>query len=65
LNPVIPFYRLPEAMRGIVELQSPVITRLTPREMMRCFRLNLWDPETRRMASFREAYRGSQASVGL
>ena len=65
LNPVIPYYRLPDAMRGIPELQHPVVTRLTPGEVMRCFRLKLWDPETRRMVSFREAEAGPEASVGV
>jgi omega-6 fatty acid desaturase (delta-12 desaturase) len=43
LNARIPFYRLPEAMRGIKELQSPGTTSLHPRDICRCLRLKLWD----------------------
>ncbi len=55
LNPMIPFYRLPDAMRSIPELQSPTVTSLHPREILRCFRLKLWDSERRRMVSFKDA----------
>lgn len=44
LNAKIPFYRLPEAMAQIAELQSPACTTLHPREIIRCLRLKLWDP---------------------
>jgi acyl-lipid omega-6 desaturase (Delta-12 desaturase) len=43
LNSKIPFYRLPEAMAAITELQSPVMTSLRPRDMAACLRLKLWD----------------------
>jgi omega-6 fatty acid desaturase (delta-12 desaturase) len=55
LNPLIPFYRLPEAMAAIPELQGPIVTRLRPREILDCFKLALWDPERKRMVSFSEA----------
>lgn len=55
LNPMIPFYRLPETMERIPELQNPVATSLHPSEVLRCFRLKLWDPANGRMVSFREA----------
>lgn len=55
LNPMIPFYRLPDAMKGVPELQNPVETSLRPRDILRCFRLKLWDPETSRMVSFKDA----------
>ncbi len=45
LNARIPFYRLPEAMRALEELQSPGTTRLQPAAMVACLRLKLWDPE--------------------
>jgi len=45
LNATIPFYRLPEAMKGIPELQTPLTTSLWPRDILACFRLKLWDPE--------------------
>lgn len=55
LNVRIPFYRLPEAMAAIPELQSPVTTSLAPREIVACFRSSLWDEDRRRMVSYREA----------
>jgi omega-6 fatty acid desaturase (delta-12 desaturase) len=45
LNARIPFYRLPEAMAGIAELQSPVTITLHPRDVAGCLRLKLWDPD--------------------
>lgn len=55
LNVRIPFYRLPEAMAAIPEVQSPLATSLTPREIIDCFRSSLWDEERHRMVSYREA----------
>jgi omega-6 fatty acid desaturase (delta-12 desaturase) len=55
LNVQIPFYRLPEAMKAIPELQSPAVTSLSWREIVNCFRLSLWDEDTQRMVSYREA----------
>jgi omega-6 fatty acid desaturase (delta-12 desaturase) len=52
LNPTIPFYRLPEAMEAIPELQNPGRTTLTPRDIAACFRLKLWDPEQGRMVGY-------------
>jgi omega-6 fatty acid desaturase (delta-12 desaturase) len=49
LNSRIPFYRLPEAMKQIPEMHNPTITSWNPLEMYRCFRLKLWDDETRKM----------------
>jgi acyl-lipid omega-6 desaturase (Delta-12 desaturase) len=54
LNARIPFYRLPEAMAGIEELQSPGTTSLHPRDIYVCLRLKLWDAEGNRLVSFRE-----------
>ena len=62
LNPMIPFYRLPDAMKAIPELQNPIVTTLSPRDVLRCFRLKLWDPESNRMISFRDARRMSDAA---
>lgn len=45
VNARIPFYRLPEAMAGIVEFQAPGVTSLSPRQMWQCLRLRLWDDE--------------------
>ena len=52
LNAHIPFYRLPEAMAQLEELQSPGVASLSPLGVYRCLRLKLWDPEQQRMVSF-------------
>lgn len=52
LNPTIPFYRLPEAMAAIPELQAPRVTTLRWKDIRACFRLKLWDPEQGRMVGF-------------
>ena len=52
LNPSIPFYRLPEAMDALPELQSPGRTTLSPKSIAACFRLNLWDVELQRMVGY-------------
>lgn len=53
LNSHIPFYRLPEAMSAIPELQNPTVTTLWPREIITCFRLSLWDVESQRLVTYR------------
>lgn len=45
INSRIPFYRLPETMAAIPELQEAKTTSLNPIEMWRCLRLKIWDPE--------------------
>jgi omega-6 fatty acid desaturase (delta-12 desaturase) len=62
LNVRIPFYRLPEAMGAIAELQSPVTITLSPRDIRACFRCCLWDEGLQRMVSFREFSRASEAA---
>ena len=52
LNARIPFYRLPEAMAGLEELQSPGVTTLSPLGVYRCLRLKLWDPEQQCLVDF-------------
>jgi acyl-lipid omega-6 desaturase (Delta-12 desaturase) len=59
LNVRIPFYRLPEAMAAIPDLQSPITTSLAPREIIACFRSCLWDEGLQRMVSYREADSGA------
>jgi omega-6 fatty acid desaturase (delta-12 desaturase) len=55
LNPGIPFYRLPEAMAAIPELQSPKgTTSIHPRDVLACFRMKLWDAEQNRMVGYPE-----------
>lgn len=55
LNHHIPFYRLPEAMAGIPELQQPGCTSWRLRDIQACLRVALWDAERGRMVSFEEA----------
>jgi omega-6 fatty acid desaturase (delta-12 desaturase) len=49
LNARIPFYRLPEVLGSIPELQNPKTTSLHLREIMRCIRLKVWDVEAQKM----------------
>lgn len=55
MNPLIPFYRLPEAMRAVPELQRAGRTSLRLRDIAACLRLNLWDPGRGRLVTFGEA----------
>jgi len=57
LNVRIPFYRLPEAMAAIPELQTPMTTSLHPRDIRDCFRCCLWDEGRQKMVTYREARR--------
>ncbi len=61
LNVRIPFYRLPEAMDAIAELQSPVTISLSLKDIRACFRCCLWDEGLQRMVSYREFARASAA----
>jgi len=61
LNVRIPFYRLPEVMAAIPELQSPVTTTLSPSDIRDCFRCSLWDEDQQRVVSYREASRRAAA----
>lgn len=54
VNSRIPFYRLPEAMNKIVELQNPRTTSLHPKEIWKCLQLKLWDEQLGRMISLKE-----------
>jgi len=49
LNPSIPFYRLPEAMNAIEELQSPKRTTWHPADVRACLSVKLWDQNRQRM----------------
>ena len=62
LNVRIPFYRLPEAMQAIPELQSPVTTTLSLHDIRACFKCCLWDEGLQRMVSYREASGAAQAA---
>ncbi|MCX5662593.1 MAG: fatty acid desaturase [Planctomycetota bacterium] len=52
LNARIPFYRLPEAMAGLPEMQSPGTTTLSVGDIVRCFSLKLWDARQGRWSGF-------------
>jgi omega-6 fatty acid desaturase (delta-12 desaturase) len=54
LNSSIPFYRLPEVMAAVPELQEPGETTLLPGDIVACTRLKLWDGERKRMVAFPE-----------
>lgn len=49
LNAKIPFYRLPEVMNHLTELQNCKITSLTPKDISACFKLKVWDQESNQM----------------
>jgi omega-6 fatty acid desaturase (delta-12 desaturase) len=51
LNARIPFYRLPETMRALPELQHAKTTSLHPGDILACFRLKIWDPEQNAMTA--------------
>ncbi|HEX7664313.1 MAG TPA: fatty acid desaturase [Polyangiaceae bacterium] len=55
LNPGIPFYRLPEAMAAIEELQTPHETRLRWHDISAGFRGDVWDSLENEMISFERA----------
>jgi acyl-lipid omega-6 desaturase (Delta-12 desaturase) len=52
LNATIPFYRLPEAMAGIPELQHPGVTSWSPADIGKALKLKLWDPEKHEMVGY-------------
>lgn len=55
LNARIPFYRLPEAMRMMPELQNAPTTSWNPMEIIRCFSIKLWDAKRNKMVTMKEA----------
>lgn len=54
VNPRIPFYNLPHAMRALTELQHPRCTSLHPKEIWKCLQLKLWDEDLGRMITMQE-----------
>lgn len=54
MNSRIPFYRLPETMKAIPELQAVVPTTLNPIDIYRCLQLAVWDPQQNRMLRLSE-----------
>jgi omega-6 fatty acid desaturase (delta-12 desaturase) len=59
LNARIPFYRLPEAMAAIEELQSPATTTLALRDIAACLSLKLWDPDRECLVGWPKAARAA------
>jgi len=55
INSKIPFYRLPETMKAIKELQTPGMTSLSPVDIYKCFRLKVLDLEKGHLVSLKEA----------
>ncbi|WPJ96788.1 fatty acid desaturase [Coraliomargarita algicola] len=56
LNAKIPFYRLPEVYAKLPELQTPRVTSLHPKEVLRCLSLKVWDVEQQRLLPLKEAF---------
>jgi acyl-lipid omega-6 desaturase (Delta-12 desaturase) len=54
LNSKIPFYRLPEVMSHIKELQTCKRTSLNIREVMACLRLKIWDQDKNKMVGLKD-----------
>ncbi len=61
LNSKIPFYRLPEAMRGLPALQTPGRTSFAFKDIAACLRLKLWDSDLQQFVSFR--YQAGQSHL--
>lgn len=57
LNSRIPFYRLPEAMAKMPELQNVSTTSWSPVAIWGCFRIKLWDKEQGKMITLSQAFR--------
>ncbi|MBL8852045.1 MAG: fatty acid desaturase [Planctomycetaceae bacterium] len=49
LNARIPFYRLPEAMQALPDLQMPGTSSLQASDIQACLRLKLWDPDSQQL----------------
>jgi acyl-lipid omega-6 desaturase (Delta-12 desaturase) len=64
LNSRIPFYRLPEVMAAVPELRMARVTTLRPHDILKCFRLNLWDVDQQRLVGYREATKPPQPVDG-
>ena len=54
LNSRIPFYRLPEAMEHIPELQRATVTTLKFSDIIACLRLKVWDPDQNKMITLKD-----------
>ena len=56
INPRIPFYRLPEVFKAMLEFQNPVRTSLRLQDIYRCCRIKVWDPDRGKMIGLSEIY---------
>ena len=54
INSRIPFYRLPEVMASIPQLQEAKTTTLNPADIIACFRLKVWDTESQSMIGVKQ-----------
>ncbi|HEY2370463.1 MAG TPA: hypothetical protein VGH87_28900, partial [Polyangiaceae bacterium] len=54
MNHRVPFYRLPDAMAAIPELQTPTKTSWRPSDVLASLRLAVWDTESARMLTYAE-----------
>ena len=51
VNPLIPFYNLPATKKAIPQLQNPKTIGLSPRDIIACLRLKVWDKDLGKMTS--------------
>jgi omega-6 fatty acid desaturase (delta-12 desaturase) len=51
INARIPFYRLPEVMKAMPEMQGAKQTSLKPKDVLACFRVKVWDHEAQKMVA--------------
>jgi acyl-lipid omega-6 desaturase (Delta-12 desaturase) len=58
LNSRVPFYRLPEVMKAIPELQKAKTTSFKFSDIKACLKLKVWDPERGEMVSLDRANMG-------
>lgn len=56
LNSRVPFYRLPEVMEAIPQLQKAKTTTLGFKDVIACMKLKVWDPERDRLISLKELH---------
>jgi omega-6 fatty acid desaturase (delta-12 desaturase) len=54
LNSRIPFYRLPEVMEAIPELQQAKTTSLSPAAIIACLKLKVWNPDVNAMVGLNQ-----------
>ncbi len=65
LNHHIPFYRLPEALSSMPELDGAGVTTLWPRDIMACLRLKLWDESQERLVGYLTIEAPAKADAGI